>query len=245
MCRKRQVKPFFACPNNAILASLPQPEWLALAAHVEMVSLSPGEELFFSRQRLGKVYFPCTAIVSLVYLMADGAGTEVAMVGNEGVVGMSLFSDERATNNALVQSGGLSYCLRTSSLRDALVTGGRLPELLMRYANSLLTQMAITTVGSQHSSVEQKLCRWLLDRLDRSASNEMAVTHESIALMLGVRRESITGAAGKLQQEGLIQNRRGLITIADRSGLEDHAGECYQAARMRTGYGSRTPHPTR
>jgi CRP-like cAMP-binding protein len=177
------------------------------------------------------VYFPTTAIVSLLYVMEDGATTEIAVIGHEGAAGVSLFMGERATCSAVVQSAGYGYRLKTQYLRDAFTKGGALPQLLMRYTNALFAQMAQNAVGGRHSSIEQKLCRWLLDRLDRSPSNELKVTQELISIMLGVRRESITAAAGKLQDEGLIQYRRGNITVLNRQGLEDYAGECYKVAK--------------
>ncbi|MBC7452210.1 MAG: Crp/Fnr family transcriptional regulator, partial [Massilia sp.] len=181
--------------------------------------------------KLENVYFPTTAIVSLLYVMEDGATTEIAVIGHEGVVGMSLFMGERAMCSAVVQSAGYGYRLKTHFLRDAFNQGGALPQLLMRYTNALFAQMAQNAVGGRHSSIEQKLCRWLLDRLDRSPSNELKVTQELISIMLGVRRESITAAAGKLQDDGLIQYRRGNITVIDRQGLEAYAGECYKVAK--------------
>lgn len=222
----------FAYFQNAVLSSLPRQEFLDLSRHLELVWLSPGEQLFCAGSALEKVFFPLTAVISLLYVMADGATTEVAMIGREGMVGMALFAGERATSNAVVQSGGLSYSLHPRFLREAIARGGPLPERLMRYANVLMTQIASTTVGSQHSSIEQKLCRWLLDRSDRAGSNDMLVTHERIGLMLGVRRESITAAVRKLQREGAIQNRRGFIAVADRGALEVYAGECYCMSRL-------------
>jgi CRP-like cAMP-binding protein len=177
------------------------------------------------------VDYPTTAIVSLLYVMEDGATTEIAVVGHEGVVGVSLFAGERAMCSGVVQSAGYGYRLKAQYLREAFNQGGALPALLMRYNTALFAQMAQNAVGGRHSSIEQKLCRWLLDRLDRSPSNELKVTQEMIAIMLGVRRESITAAAGKLQEDGLIAYRRGNITVLDRSGLERYAGECYKVAK--------------
>jgi CRP-like cAMP-binding protein len=217
--------------QNELLAALPRHDLESLFEHLELVALPFGKELFEYGSKLENVYFPTTAIVSLLYVMEDGATTEIAVVGHEGVVGMSLFMGERAMCSAVVQSAGYGYRLKTQYLRDAFNQGGALPQLLMRYTNALFAQMAQNAVGGRHSSIEQKLCRWLLDRLDRSASNELKVTQELISIMLGVRRESITAAAGKLQDDGLITYRRGNITVVDRQGLEEYAGECYKVAK--------------
>jgi CRP-like cAMP-binding protein len=217
--------------QNELLAALPRHDLESLFEHLELVALPFGKELFEYGSKLENVYFPTTAIVSLLYVMEDGATTEIAVVGHEGVVGMSLFMGERAMCSAVVQSAGYGYRLKTQYLRDAFNQGGALPQLLMRYTNALFAQMAQNAVGGRHSSIEQKLCRWLLDRLDRSASNELKVTQELISIMLGVRRESITAAAGKLQDDGLITYRRGNITVVDRQGLEQYAGECYKVAK--------------
>jgi CRP-like cAMP-binding protein len=227
----RPVVSYSGTQQNELLAALPRQDLESLFEHLELVALPFGKELFEYGSKLENVYFPTTAIVSLLYVMEDGATTEIAVVGHEGVVGMSLFMGERAMCSAVVQSAGYGYRLKTQYLRDAFNQGGALPQLLMRYTNALFAQMAQNAVGGRHSSIEQKLCRWLLDRLDRSASNELKVSQELISIMLGVRRESITAAAGRLQDEGLIQYSRGKITILDRHGLEQLAGECYQVAR--------------
>ena len=217
--------------QNELLAALPRAALESLFAHLELVELPFGKELFEYGSKLENVFFPTTAIISLLYVMEDGATTEIAVVGHEGVVGMSLVTGERAMCSAVVQSAGYGYRLKTQYLREAFNQGGALPQLLMRYTNALFAQMAQNAVGGRHSSIEQKLCRWLLDRLDRSPSNELKVTQELISIMLGVRRESITAAAGKLQDEGLIHYRRGNITVIDRRGLETYAGECYKVAK--------------
>jgi CRP-like cAMP-binding protein len=217
--------------QNELLAALPRAALESLFAHLELVELPFGKELFEYGSKLENVFFPTTAIISLLYVMEDGATTEIAVVGHEGVVGMSLVPGERAMCSAVVQSAGYGYRLKTQYLREAFNQGGALPQLLMRYTNALFAQMAQNAVGGRHSSIEQKLCRWLLDRLDRSPSNELKVTQELISIMLGVRRESITAAAGKLQDEGLIHYRRGNITVIDRRGLETYAGECYKVAK--------------
>ena len=227
----RPVVSYSGTLQNELLAALPRVALEALLRDLELVPMPFGKELFECGNKLEHVYFPTTAIVSLLYVMEDGATTEIAVVGHEGVVGVSLFMGERAMCGAVVQSAGYGYRLKTRLLRDAFNQGGALPQLLMRYSNALFAQMAQNAVGGRHSSIEQKLCRWLLDRLDRSASNELKVTQELISVMLGVRRESITAAAGKLQEDGLIQYRRGNITILDRLGLERCAGECYKVAK--------------
>jgi CRP-like cAMP-binding protein len=218
--------------QNELLATLPQGELKTLFEHLELVELTFGKKLFEYGNKLEHVYFPTTSIISLLYVMEDGASTEIAVIGRDGVVGMSLFMGERATCSATVQSAGYGFRIKTQRLLDAFNQGGALPALLMRYSNVLFTQMAQNAVGGRHSSIDQKLCRWLLDRVDRSAGSELKVTQELIAAMLGVRRESITAAAGRLQNEGFIQYRRGHITVVDRHGLEECAGECYKVAKM-------------
>ena len=227
----KPVVSYSGTQQNELLAALSRDDLETLFEHLELVALPFGKELFEYGSKLENVYFPTTAIVSLLYVMEDGATTEIAVIGHEGVVGMSLFMGERAMCSAVVQSAGYGYRLKTHYLRDAFNQGGALPQLLMRYTNALFAQMAQNAVGGRHSSIEQKLCRWLLDRLDRSPSNELKVTQELISIMLGVRRESITAAAGKLQDDGLIQYRRGNITVIDRQGLEEYAGECYKVAK--------------
>lgn len=222
---------FSGAQQNELLAALPRAALETLFEHLELIELPFGKELFEYGSPLDHVYFPTNAIVSLLYVMADGATTEIAVVGHEGVVGVSLVAGERAMCGAVVQSAGYGYRLKTQYLREAFNQGGALPQLLMRYTNALFAQMAQNAVGGRHSSIEQKLCRWLLDRLDRSPSNELKVTQELISIMLGVRRESITAAAGKLQDEHLIHYRRGNITVLDRFGLERYAGECYKVAK--------------
>ena len=227
----RPVVSYSGTQQNALLAALPRDALENLFEHIELVALPFGKELFGYGCTLEYVHFPTTAIVSLLYVMENGATTEIAVVGHEGVVGVSLFMGERAMCSAIVQSPGYGYRLKTGYLRDAFNQGGALPQLLMRYTSALFAQMAQNAVGGRHSSIEQKLCRWLLDRLDRSSSSELKVTQELISVMLGVRRESITAAAGKLQDDGLIQYRRGNITVLDRDGLERQAGECYKVVK--------------
>lgn len=217
--------------QNELLAALPAQELAALLPELELVTLPVGKELFECGACMEYVYFPTSAIISLLYVMENGATTEIAVAGREGVVGVSLFAGERAMCSAMVQAAGYGYRMSARHLRSAFHQGGALPALLMRYNTALFAQMAQNAVGGRHSSIEQKLCRWLLERLDRSADNVLKVTQEMIAIMLGVRRESITAAAGKLQEEGLIAYRRGTITVLDRAGLELYAGECYKVAK--------------
>jgi CRP-like cAMP-binding protein len=178
------------------------------------------------------VYFPTTSIVSLLYVMEDGASAEIAVVGNEGIVGVSLFmGGETTTSRAVVQSAGHAYRLKAQLLKDAFIRAGPLQRLLLRYTQALLTQMAQTAVCNRHHTVDQQLCRWLLLSLDRLPSNKLTMTQELIANMLGVRREGVTEAAGKLQRTGLIHYSRGHITVVDRPGLEARVCECYEVVK--------------
>ncbi len=178
------------------------------------------------------VYFPTTCIVSLLYVMEDGASAEIAVVGNDGIVGISVFmGGETTTSRAVVQSAGHAYRLKGQLLKDAFFRAGPMQLLLLRYTQALLTQMAQTAVCNRHHSVDQQLCRWLLLSLDRLSSNELNMTQELIANMLGVRREGVTEAAGNLQRAGLIHYSRGKITILDRTGLEARVCECYQVVK--------------
>jgi len=217
--------------QNDLLRALSREDLIALFADLELVTLPAGKHLFDYGDQVEYSYFPTNAIVSLQYVMEDGASTEIAVVGSEGVVGVALYPAERASYSAVVQCAGYGYRLRTDVLREAFYSGGPLAQLLMRYTSAMFAQLAQSVAGSRHTSIEQKLCRWLLERLDRSPSNELKVTQEMIANMLGVRRESITGAAGKLSEEGLIAYRRGCVTVLDREMMERRAGSCYQAAR--------------
>ncbi|CDG81575.1 Crp/Fnr family transcriptional regulator [Janthinobacterium agaricidamnosum] len=217
--------------QNELLKALSRSDLERLFAHLELVSLPVGKHLFDFGDRIDYTYFPTNAIVSLMYVMEDGATTEIAVIGREGVAGVALYDAERATCSAVVQSAGYGYRLKTEFLREVFQEGGALAQLLMRYTSALFAQMAQNVVGGRHCSIEQKLCRWLLDRLDRSLSNELKVTQDTMANMLGVRRESITVTARKLQDEGLIQYRRGTVVVLDRDGLEQSAGTCYKAAK--------------
>jgi CRP-like cAMP-binding protein len=215
--------------QNHLLAVLPESERARLFTHLEWVPLPLGEALYESGDRLNHVYFPTTAIVSLLYVMENGASAEIAVVGNEGMVGIAvLMGGESMPNRAVVQSGGHAYRLKGSLLKQAFNRPGALQHLLLRYTQALLTQMAQTAVCNRHHSVDQQLCRWLLLSLDRLPVNELCMTQELIANMLGVRREGVTEAAGKLQRVGLIRYSRGHITVLDRPGLEARVCECYE-----------------
>lgn len=191
-----------------------------------------GQVLYESGEQLKYVYFPVTSIVSLVCMLENGASAEIAMVGNEGMLGVSIFmSGKRTISRAVVHNAGTGYRLRTQFLIEEFRLGGLMMQLLLRYTQALITQMAQTAVCNRHHSLEQQLCRWLLLNLDRLESNELAVTQELIANMLGMRREGVTEAAGKLQRLGIIQYQRGHITVLDRDNLEAHCCECYQVVK--------------
>ena len=218
--------------QNHLLAALPDAEYERLSPHLELVKMPLGEALCESGGHLQHVYFPTTSIVSLLYVMEDGASAEIAVVGNEGLLGISLFmGGETTPSRAVVQSNGYGYRLRAQHLKQEFNRGGPLLRLLLRYTQALITQMAQTAVCNRHHSVDQQLCRWLLLSLDRLPSNELIMTQELIANMLGVRREGVTEAAGKLQHAGLIEYSRGHITVKDRAGLEKHVCECYQVVK--------------
>ncbi|MHB1092612.1 Crp/Fnr family transcriptional regulator [Thiobacillus sp.] len=223
--------------QNHLLAALPADEYARLLPDLELVTMPHGDVLYESGAQMRYVHFPITSIVSLLYVMEDGASAEIAIVGNEGVVGVSLFmGGETTPSRAVVQSAGHAYRLRAQLLKDEFNRfGGRrsgaLHNLLLRYTQVLLTQMAQTAVCNRHHSLDQQLCRWLLLSFDRLPSNELVVTQEMIANMLGVRRESVTEAAGNVQRAGLIEYTRGRITVIDRPGLEARACECYAVVR--------------
>jgi CRP-like cAMP-binding protein len=218
--------------QNELLRALPLADLEDLMAELELVPLSAGKCLYDFGDKLEYAYFPTNAIISLQYINEDGATTEIAVVGREGVAGLAVYRGEQASHTAVVTGAGYGYRLKSETLRQLFAEGGELAQQLMRYTSSMFAQLAQNVVSSRHSSIEQKLCRWLLERLDRSTGNELKATQETIANLLGVRRESITAAACKLQQEGIIQCRRGVIVVVDRSGLEINAGGCYFAARM-------------
>ena len=218
--------------QNHLLAALPAAEFEALAAHLELVPLPLGKMLYEPDGQLQHAYFPTTSIVSLHYVMESGASAETAGVGNEGVVGISLFMGGNTTSSsAVVQTAGHAYRLERRVLMQEFNRAGLLQRLLLRYTQALITQMAQTAACNRHHSVEQQLCRWLLLTLDRLPSNELVMTQELVASMLGVRREGITEAAGNLQRAGFISYRRGHISVLDRSGLETRACECYAVVK--------------
>ena len=216
-------------PNqNHLLAALPAAEFESLAAHLELVPLPLGEILYEPGTQLRHAYFPTTSIVSLHYVMENGASAETAGVGNEGVVGISLFMGGDTTpSSAVVHTGGHAYRLERRLLKQEFERAGLFQRLLLRYTQALMTQTAQTAACNRHHSLEQQLCRWLLWTMDRVSSRELVITQELIASMLGVRREGVTEAAGKLQRAGFISYRRGHIAVIDRSGLETNACECY------------------
>jgi CRP-like cAMP-binding protein len=218
--------------RNQLLAAL-APEILErLSPRLESVPLSLGEVIYDAGAPLAHVYFPINSIVSLLRVMADGASPEIAVVGNEGVVGVALFlGGETTPSRARVQSAGSAYRLPSEILQAEFGQIGGLHDLLLRYTQALLTQMAQTAVCNRHHSIEQQLCRRLLLSLDRLSSNELTMTQELIANMLGVRREGVTEAAGKLQRSGIIRYSRGVITVIDRPQLEARVCECYAVVK--------------
>ena len=218
--------------QNHLLAALPAAEFERLAPHLELIAMPLGEALYESGGRLQHVYFPTTSIVSLLYVMQDGASAEIAVVGNEGILGISLFmGGETTPSRAIVQSAGHGYRLKAHLLKNEFHRAGPVMYLLLRYTQALMTQMAQTAVCNRHHSVEQQLCRWLLLSLDRLPTQELTMTQELIANMLGVRREGVTEAAGNLQRTGLIRYSRGRIAVLDREGLEQQVCECYAVVK--------------
>jgi len=220
-------------PNqNHLLAALPTAEFERIAPHLERVAMRLGDVLYESGGQLQHVYFPATAIVSLHYVTESGASAEIAAVGNEGVLGISLFMGGNTTpSRATVLTAGYGYRLRGGLMMEEFNRAGAMMRLLLRYTQVFITQVSQTAVCNRHHSVEQQLARWLLSTLDRMPSSELTMTQELIAGMLGVRREGITEAAGHLQQEGFISYRRGHITVLDRSGLESRVCECYAVVK--------------
>jgi len=218
--------------QNHLLAALPESEFSHLAAYLELVPMRLGDMLYEPGMQLRYAYFPTTSIVSLHYVTESGASSEMAGVGHEGMVGVSLFMGGDTTPSAaVVQTGGHAYRLERARLKEEFDRAGELQRLLLRYTQALMTQICQTAACNRHHSLEQQLCRWLLVTLDRVPSGHLVMTQELVARMLGVRREGITAAAGKLQQEGIIRYRRGHIEVLDRSGLETHTCECYGVVR--------------
>ena len=218
--------------QNHLLAALSGEDYQRVSSQIKLVPLVLGEVLYESGSRQRAVYFPTTSIVSLLYMLADGASAEIAVVGNEGIIGVSLFmGGETTPSRAVVQSAGHAYRLPGKVLKEEFTRGDAMQHLLLRYTQALLTQMAQTAVCNRHHSLDQQLCRWLLLSLDRLAGDELVMTQELIANMLGVRREGVTEAAGHLQNAGLIKYSRGRITVLNRSGLEARTCECYAVVK--------------
>ena len=220
-------------PNqNHLLAALLDAEFDRISPHLELVPMKLGDVLYESGGKLQHFYFPTTSIISMHYLLENGGSSEIAGVGNEGILGVSLFMGGNTTpSRAIVQTGGSGYRLPVAILMDEFNRAGPVMRLLLRYTQALLTQMAQTAVCNRHHSVEQQLCRWLLLTLDRLPTNDLTMTQELIANMLGVRREGVTEAAGRLQGYGYISYRRGHITVLDRKGLEADVCECYAVVK--------------
>ncbi len=218
--------------KNHLLASLPAAEWERWSPLIERIDMPLGAVLYESGATLGYVYFPLTSIVSLLYVMENGASAEIAVVGNEGIVGVSLFMGGESTpSRAVVQSAGAGCRLKARVMKDEFERAGPVMHLLLRYTQALLTQMAQTAVCNRHHSLDQQLCRWLLLSLDRLEGDELVMTQELIANMLGVRREGVTEGALKLQRAGLIRYSRGHMTVLDRAGLEERTCECYEVVK--------------
>ena len=221
--------------QNQILDALSPAARERLHPHLQVVELPLGMVLYESGDTLRHIYFPTDSIVSLLYVLEDGASAEIAVVGNDGAIGVALFmGGETTTNRAIVQSAGSAYRLTGSRLKQEFERHGEMLHILLRYTQALITQMAQTAVCNRHHSVDQQLCRWLLLSLDRLSSNQLVMTQELIANMLGVRREGVTEAAGKLQKLGVIDYRRGRITVLDRPRLEQLSCECYAVVKKET-----------
>ncbi len=218
--------------RNHIFEAMPTNEWERLLPLIETIELPLGKVLYEPGTKMSHVIFPSSAIVSLLYALENGSSAEIAVVGNEGVVGISIFmGGESTSSRAVVQSAGVGYKIKSSMLLDEFNRGGPIMHLLLRYTQALITQMSQTAVCNRHHSLDQQLCRWLLLSADRLTGNELIMTQELIANMLGVRREGVTEAALKIQKAGLIQYARGHITILDRHGLERRTCECYQVVK--------------
>jgi CRP-like cAMP-binding protein len=218
--------------DNWLLAALADREWDRWVPHLEPVTLPLGKVLYEPGCKLPYVFFPTTAIVSLLYVMENGASAEIAVVGNEGLVGISLFmGGESTSSQAMVQAAGHGFRLKASLLMEEFNRGGAVLHLLLRYTQALITQMAQTSACNRHHAVDQQLCRWLLLTLDRLQASEIVMTQELLSTILGVRRASVTEAAGQLQRDGLIRYERGHIHVVDRPGLEARSCECYEVVR--------------
>ena len=218
--------------SNRLLAAIPAPEWQRLEAHLEPVELPLGKVLYESGGAMRHVFFPADAIVSLLYVMENGASAEIAVVGSEGVVGIALFMGGESTpSRAIVQSAGSGFRLKAQVVKEEFNRSGPVMHLLLRYTQALITQMSQTAVCNRHHSLDQQLCRWLLLSLDRLEKPELSMTQELIANMLGVRREGVTEAALNLQRLGLSRYARGHIWVLDRPGLEKRTCECYAVVK--------------
>src|SRR5947209_10575403 len=218
--------------KNRLLAMLPREEYERILPHLEHVSFSLGEVVYESGGRMSYIYFPADAIISLLYVMENGSSAEMGMAGREGLVGIALFMGGDTTDRkSVVQSAGGAFRMRAKVLRDEFARGGAFQRLLLRYTQALITQMSQTAVCNRLHGIEQQLCRWLLLSHDRLDSDELVMTQELIANMLGVRREGVTAAAGRLQEQGLISYVRGRIRILDRGGLEAAVCECYKVVK--------------
>lgn len=221
--------------DNKLLASLSEEAQQRLFPNLKLVELPLGKVVYESGQQIHSVYFPVDCIVSLLYVMLDGASAEISVVGNEGIVGIAVFMGGDSTpSRAIVQSGGWAFQMPAAQLRKDFNTFPQLRMLMLRYTQSLITQMAQTAVCNRHHTIDQQLCRWLLLSLDRLPNNQLNMTQELIANMLGVRREGVTEAAGKLQKAGVITYSRGHITVIDREKLEELSCECYQVVKSET-----------
>lgn len=219
--------------DNGLLVVLPKQDQDRLAPHVDEIPLPLGLSIYEPGDELQFIYFPTDGIVSLLYVMENGASAEIAVVGREGAVGIALFMGGKTTpSRAVVQCAGRALRLPASVLESEFRRGGALQYLLLRYTQALITQMAQTAVCNRHHTVEKQLCRWLLLSIDRLPTNELSMTQELIANMLGVRREGVTEAAGKLQDAGLIRYSRGRITVLNRAGLESRVCECYRVVKL-------------
>lgn len=227
-----QSSEFRNAGENYLLSALPDEEYQHLLPNLEPVTFALGQVVYDAGGRLGYVYFPTTSVVSLLYTMEDGTTAEMGLTGNDGVVGVALFlGGETTPNRAVVQIGGAALRMKATVLQEEFARGGPFQRLLLRYTQALITQISQTAVCNRLHPVEKRLCRWLLLSHDRVRSDELLMTHEFISNMLGGRRESVTAAAGRLQDAGLIDYARGQIKILDRKGLEATACECYRIVR--------------
>jgi CRP-like cAMP-binding protein len=221
--------------ENLLMAALSAAQVKRLVQHLEAIEMPLGDVLYESGRQLAHVYFPTTSIISLLYVLESGASSQLAVVGNDGVVGVSLFmGGETTPSRAVVSSAGVGYRLPARAIKDEFTRGGPLQNLMLRYTQALITQMAQTAVCNRHHSVDQQLSRWLLHSIDRLGIPHITMTQELLSTMLGVRREGVTEAAGKLQKAGVISYRRGHISVLDRPKLQKLSCECYQVVRTET-----------